>query len=575
MAKFKAPTSVSFYGYSGYYGGAKIKVQCPSGYTYIYASSSSTGGIGYKTATKISGTRTYTIDVAADTSSTGAKKVYIVCSDTANLSGTQSGSTGSVRKSVSVPRFAFQLYNGNTTAAVVQWSGGAGTTLSLYNFQEPPDNYITLAYTTTSSWLGSLDSYSTSNTWGSIYQNQGPSLNGKTLYGLCQKSVDGGGSIDYYNCSSQKYTYGIDYWKYGKGKDAIEESGTYPNTSTCPKNSSYTFDGWTTSATSTSGTYDTIEDAIADDRSTVYAVYYKNGSSSSAGTATYYRGSSSSTVNITKKTGTSYYYGKGSLSTGSATYSYGSPSTSLSGYSFVGWATDINSYTSHYSTDYTSAWNNSSNSTIYGVYSKSRSLSFYSQIPGDTAKKSTGSFTNYLYGTGNTTNNRPSEPTLKYSGFRLVGWATSTAGTPLTWAQQWDNGATTVYAIWEADTYSVTITYDANGGTGAPSASIGSGNVGSNINIQISSTEPTKNRHIFKGWADGNSTTVSYESGQTYQFSADKTLYAVWENKFGADNVYYGVNGEWKLVETYYGVDGQWVPLKIYYGNDNKWKNNT
>jgi hypothetical protein len=46
MANFKAPTSVSFYGHSGYYGGAKIKVQCPSGYTYIYASSSSTGGIG-------------------------------------------------------------------------------------------------------------------------------------------------------------------------------------------------------------------------------------------------------------------------------------------------------------------------------------------------------------------------------------------------------------------------------------------------------------------------------------------------------------------------------------------------
>ena len=62
---------------------------------------------------------------------------------------------------------------------------------------------------------------------------------------------------------------------------------------------------------------------------------------------------------------------------------------------------------------------------------------------------------------------------------------------------------------------------------------------------------------------------ISFSSATTLN------LYATWEHLFGADNVYYGVNGEWKLVETYYGVDGQWVPLKIYYGNDNKWKNNT
>lgn len=170
-----------------------------------------------------------------------------------------------------------------------------------------------------------------------------------------------------------------------------------------------------------------------------------------------------------------------------------------------------------------------------------------------------------------TTPTRPNHTFLGWSTSAYATSATYTAGSSPTLSTQ----NYTLYAVWKLSTYSITITYDANGGSGAPSAFADSGNIGSDINIQISSIEPTRDRHIFKGWADGNTTTVAYQSGQTYPFSSNKTLYAVWENKFGADNVYYGINGEWKLVETYYGVNGQWIPLKIYYGKDNEWKNNT
>lgn len=134
----------------------------------------------------------------------------------------------------------------------------------------------------------------------------------------------------------------------------------------------------------------------------------------------------------------------------------------------------------------------------------------------------------------------------------------------------------TYYAIWEIKTYTVTINYNLNGGIDGPSSWSQTANVGTNITTTISSTKPTKDRYKFINWSKGNSATT-YNSGQSISFSSATTLnlYAVWENKFGADNIYYGVNGEWKLVETYYGVNGQWVPLKIYYGNDNKWKNNT
>lgn len=134
----------------------------------------------------------------------------------------------------------------------------------------------------------------------------------------------------------------------------------------------------------------------------------------------------------------------------------------------------------------------------------------------------------------------------------------------------------TYYAIWKIKTYTVTINYNLNGGINGPSSWSQTANVGTNITTTISSTKPTKNRYNFVNWLEGNSATT-YTSGQSVSFSSATTLnlYATWENKFGADNVYYGINGEWKLVETYYGVNGQWVPLKIYYGNGNQWKNNT
>lgn len=70
-----------------------------------------------------------------------------------------------------------------------------------------------------------------------------------------------------------------------------------------------------------------------------------------------------------------------------------------------------------------------------------------------------------------------------------------------------------------------TVTYDANGGTGAPSSQtflLGS-------KLEISSKKPTRTGYIFQGWATAsNSSTVSYKAGSSYKLSSGKTLYAVW-----------------------------------------------
>ena len=70
-----------------------------------------------------------------------------------------------------------------------------------------------------------------------------------------------------------------------------------------------------------------------------------------------------------------------------------------------------------------------------------------------------------------------------------------------------------------------TISYNANGGSGAPSAQTKDGG----IDLTLSSTMPTRSGFAFTGWntkADGSGT--SYTSGATFTGNANTTLYAQW-----------------------------------------------
>ncbi len=73
----------------------------------------------------------------------------------------------------------------------------------------------------------------------------------------------------------------------------------------------------------------------------------------------------------------------------------------------------------------------------------------------------------------------------------------------------------------------VTITYDANGGTGEPEPQT----TYSTQSIKISTVEPTKNNFIFKGWSKTKDGDIDYKPGETAIFSADTRLYAVWAVK--------------------------------------------
>lgn len=128
---------------------------------------------------------------------------------------------------------------------------------------------------------------------------------------------------------------------------------------------------------------------------------------------------------------------------------------------------------------------------------------------------------------GSVTMSVPNSSSTKYVGLRFYGRedTTTTYGV-----------STRVFTpSLTATTRGYTLTYDANGGSGAPS-------VASNItSTTISSTKPTRSGYDFLGWSKSSSaTSASYVAGNSISLSSNITLYAVWRKFY---TVTYNANG--------------------------------
>lgn len=95
--------------------------------------------------------------------------------------------------------------------------------------------------------------------------------------------------------------------------------------------------------------------------------------------------------------------------------------------------------------------------------------------------------------------------------------------------------ANTTYTVPALDSY--TISYNANGGSGAPSSQT----KWYGEPLTLSSTTPTRTGYSFQGWATSSSGSVAYAAGVSYIANADVTLYAVW--KANTYPVKYDANG--------------------------------
>lgn len=222
----------------------------------------------------------------------------------------------------------------------------------------------------------------------------------------------------------------------------------------------------------------------------------------------------------------SYNANGGSGAPGTQTKVYGSVLTLSStkptrtGYTFQGWATSSGGGVSYSSG---SAYSVDADVTLYAVwkintYTVSYNANGGSGAPGAQAK---------TYGV--TLALSTIKPTK--TGYTFQGWSTSSGG-GVNYASGADytaNASVTLYAVWKANTY--TVSYNANGGSGAPSAQTKT----YGVTLKLSSTKPTRTNYNFKGWGiSSSSTTVSYAAGGNYTSNASITLYAIWELAYTA-----------------------------------------
>lgn len=116
-----------------------------------------------------------------------------------------------------------------------------------------------------------------------------------------------------------------------------------------------------------------------------------------------------------------------------------------------------------------------------------------------------------------------SSSTPTRTNYSFYHWNTNTSNTGTTYnagGSYTANSGTALYAIWNP-----IISYNANGGSGAPSAQTKT----YGVNLTLSSTIPTRTNHEFLGWATSSTGSVVYPAGGTYTSNDAVTLYAVWK----------------------------------------------
>lgn len=140
---------------------------------------------------------------------------------------------------------------------------------------------------------------------------------------------------------------------------------------------------------------------------------------------------------------------------------------------------------------------------------------------GQTSKSGSGGFSS---GTGATV--EKSFVSGSWSVARTTSAQTLTVTVTVANSSGYMNGTSTLsFQVTVPALPSYTVSYNANGGTGAPSAQTkwyGS-------TLKLSSVAPSRSGYIFQGWATSSTGAVAYQAGANYTANAAATLYAVWK----------------------------------------------
>jgi len=192
------------------------------------------------------------------------------------------------------------------------------------------------------------------------------------------------------------------------------------------------------------------------------------------------------------------------------------------GYTFQGWSTSAAGQVQYQSGGTYSA---NANATLYAVWKKLYAVTYHLNGGSGGSAFNIAKFAMPQPKTPGVALTLYAEKPTR-SGYTFMGWATSSGAKTAQYQPggKYTNDANvTLYAVWIANTY--TVTYNANGGSGAP----GKQTKTHGVNLALSGTKPTRDKYAFKGWATSSTTgTAQYQPGGNYTANANVTLYAVW-----------------------------------------------
>lgn len=354
-----------------------------------------------------------------------------------------------------------------------------------------------------------------------------------------------------------------------------------------------------------------VSGTLSKPRPTWTVSYNANGGTSTPSSQTVYQGeactlaskisrnNSSSTSNVTITVGYNANGGSStpSNSTGTAV------NTTTTTYTFSQWAAGSTSGTKY---NAGASFTPSSNTTMYATWSTSSSTARTSN-PSITLRgaisraNTTVSSYNVSYNANGGSSTPATQTATKTRSYSFGGWNTNSSGTGTNYSASTAytfSANATLYAKWSSSDSggSITlpaaisranssaagysVTYNANGGSGAPSAqtsasrpitytfkkwaagstsgtqysagasytpsaattmyALWNSSTATNSAWTCSSTVPTRTGYTFLGWSESSTaTTATYQPGTAYTLTSGKTLYAVWQ----INNYYIDVNG--------------------------------
>jgi uncharacterized repeat protein (TIGR02543 family) len=247
----------------------------------------------------------------------------------------------------------------------------------------------------------------------------------------------------------------------------------------------------------------------------------------------------------------------GSGAPGTQTKMYGSVLTlstirpTRAGYMFVAWNTNQDGTGANYSPG--QSYNVDANLTLYAIWRLHSYTVTYDANGGSGAPGTQTKIHDEILSISNIVPSR--------TGYTFQGWSTTRNGAVVykPSAQYIANQDITLYAVWKANGYS--ITYNANGGSSAPSEQVKT----HDIDITLSTQKPVRKNYSFLGWGtSSSSTSVAYNPGDVYRTNANLILYAIWQLAYTEPRITNftvercDVNGKLKDDGTYAKVVFNW-----------------